>query len=499
MAKSKNKPILIFSSSSDSLRKITCNCCEKNLVVASIDKFCPICFSEFKTDSVPVRLSASSSTLEPRLTCEECGTDIYSNSLKDNKALASSMFCPKCGGSKVKASFDEEIEETFNEDEYEDVEASNDSEYDDVEEDFNEDEYDDIEAKADLKSSTCADGSECEDEELEYEDVEASNDTEEEFDESEYKDLEKLSGSIKDKFSKIKSSNEYDDIEEELAASEEEYEDENIEAKADVKASTCEDGSECESTEEEPMDYSDIDPESLEASFLNLPEPTWMFFSKGNPVIKLKKSRVSADSHLLFATSKFPELFLNRMKESCVATAIKDFNAEVFNTASLMNSVDLENMAFEKLQANILPKFQDCMALTIEGAAKGVYPELNQELKASFFDAFVSRGMPESQVKEAIEASFLDAGPIVFSSIIAKATELMYKKEEAYSEIKATIQASGTVRSVTEEDMEAKEFKAKLKAGNLPFSTNDLSNSALQSSIAKTSLDSYRNKIKFKK
>lgn len=109
MAKSKNKPILIFSSSSDSLRKITCNCCEKNLVVASIDKFCPICFSEFKTDSVPVRLSASSSTLEPRLTCEECGTDIYSNSLKDNKALASSMFCPKCGGSKVKASFDEEI------------------------------------------------------------------------------------------------------------------------------------------------------------------------------------------------------------------------------------------------------------------------------------------------------------------------------------------------------------------------------------------------------
>jgi hypothetical protein len=246
-------------------------------------------------------------------------------------------------------------------------------------------------------------------------------------------------------------------------------------------------------------DYSELDADTLEASFLNNPEPTWMFSSNGNPVIKIKKSKVSEDSHLLFATAKFPELFINRVKESCFATAIKDFSAETFTTASLMNSVDLENMAFEKLQSTVIPKFQDCMALTIEGAAKGVYPELNQELKASFFDAFVSRGMPESKTKEAIEASFLDSGPIVFSSIIAKATELMYKKEEAYSEIKATIQASGNIRQVTEEDIEAKEFKAKLKAGNLPFSTNELTNTALQSSIAKTSMGSYRDRIKFKK
>ena len=479
MAKSKNKPILIFSSSADSLRKITCSCCDRDLVVASVDRYCPICFSEFRNESKPVSLSASSSSLEPRVKCEECNAKLFSNSLKDNAKLASSMFCPKCGGARVVAMDDsDEPEEEFNENEYDDIEASteeefNEGDYKDIEQLSGKVEYDDIEEelaeeeemeasarrrKRRIKASN--------EEDLEYDDVEeeemeASND--EEFDESEYVDLDELEASVS--------------------------------SKKRIKASTCEDGSECEDEE----DYSDLDAETLEASFLKNPEPTWMFSSNGNPVIKIKKSKLSADSHMLFDTDKFPKLFINRVKESCFATAIKDFSAEVFTTASLMNIVDLENMAFEKLQSSIIPKFQDCMALTVEGAAKGVYPELNQELKASFFDAFVSRGMPESKTKEAIEASFLDSGATVFSSIIAKATELMYKKKEAYSELKATIQASGTVRKATEEDIDTKEFKAKLKAGNLPFSTNDLTNAALQSSIAKTSINSYRDRIKFKK
>ena len=73
------KPILIYASSPDALAKVKCTCCDKFLVVARQDNFCPICFSKLKGNSLPVMLSATSSSLEPRLKCVECKSYIYSN------------------------------------------------------------------------------------------------------------------------------------------------------------------------------------------------------------------------------------------------------------------------------------------------------------------------------------------------------------------------------------------------------------------------------------
>ncbi len=132
----KYKHILIFSSSPDSLVKINCSCCDKNLVVSNVDEFCPICFSEFKGESRPVSLSDSSSALQPRLNCKECKSIIYSNSLKENDKLAASMFCPKCGSAKVTTIEDEMDDEIVSDSttETSDDEEFDESEYQDLEE-----------------------------------------------------------------------------------------------------------------------------------------------------------------------------------------------------------------------------------------------------------------------------------------------------------------------------------------------------------------------------
>ena len=324
--------------------------------------------------------------------------------------------------------------------------------------------------------------------------MEASEEEDEDFDPSEYVDLMKEKGVLA-KTDKIHGNTGDSEVDDDTSNSTTEYSENEPEINDDEVKELPYD-----SNADNANGVDNVTEEGIEASFLSNPEPTWMFFHNGQPFLKLKKSRMSADSHLIFDNARFPEIFLNRVKETTLASAIKDFNGEIFKSKKLINSVDLESMAFERLQSTILPKFQDCMALAIEGSAKGVYSDLNKELKASFYDEFVSRGMPESDTKKAIEASFLNAGPVVFSSIIAKATELMYKKEESYSAIKATIQASGTVNAmITEEDLEKKEFKAKLKAGNLPFSTSEITaNSSLNRSMVKTSVNTYRDRIKFK-
>jgi Zn finger protein HypA/HybF involved in hydrogenase expression len=128
----KHKDILIVASSPDSLVKVSCSCCDKNLVVSNVDEFCPICFSNFKDESRPVSLSDSSSALQPRLNCKECKSIIYSNSLKEDAQLAASMFCPKCGSAKVTTMDDEIISdsttETFDDEEFDE------SEYQDLDE-----------------------------------------------------------------------------------------------------------------------------------------------------------------------------------------------------------------------------------------------------------------------------------------------------------------------------------------------------------------------------
>jgi len=240
----------------------------------------------------------------------------------------------------------------------------------------------------------------------------------------------------------------------------------------------------------------------IEAAMVSSPEPTWFLFKSGKPILKITKSKVHADAHPIFATESFVEMFKARVEEASLISAIKDFNAEVVKDDEVINSLDLEKLAFDRLQSQVIPKFQDCLALAIEGSAKGVYPNLNKELKASFYDELVARGLPETKCQEAIEAAFLSAGTDVFMALVAKATELMYKPDNSFKELKATIQSAGIVHgkpTVTEDDLEKKEVRERLSAGNLPLQNLVSTTDSLTAPFALKSVQSFRDRISFRK
>lgn len=239
----------------------------------------------------------------------------------------------------------------------------------------------------------------------------------------------------------------------------------------------------------------------IEASLVPTPEPTWFFFKGGIPLFKLSRSKTLVDARPIFETDSFIDAFKQRVKDTSLTAAIKEFSGEVFNIDKVLTPLDLESLAFEKLQSQVLPKFQDCLALAVEGAVKGVYPNLNKEIKAAFFDELVARGLTQTKAISAVEAAFTAAGTDMFTALIAKATELLYKKEDMYTEIKATIQSSGTVHKgliVSEDEIDQKEIREKLVAGNLhvqiPDSLVDLSTT---NPIADKTVRTLRDRISF--
>lgn len=239
----------------------------------------------------------------------------------------------------------------------------------------------------------------------------------------------------------------------------------------------------------------------IEASLVPTPEPTWFFFKGGIPLFKLSRSKTLVDARPIFETDSFVDAFKQRVKDTSLTAAIKEFSGEVFNIDKVLTPLDLESLAFEKLQSQVLPKFQDCLALAVEGAVKGVYPNLNKEIKAAFFDELVARGLTQTKAISAVEAAFIAAGTDMFTALIAKATELLYKKEDMYTEIKATIQSSGTVHKgliVSEDEIDQKEIREKLVAGNLhvqiPDSLVDLSTT---NPIADKTVQTLRDRISF--
>jgi len=297
-----------------------------------------------------------------------------------------------------------------------------------------------------------------------------------------------------------------DDDTEEIVVDESVKEDDSVEGKKDEEEIVEEDveTEDKEDDVEEEVQEKISSTSELEASLIQNPEPSWYFFKNGRPLFRILKSNVHSDARPLFETQQFLNIFDESSRRSSVEAAMKEFNAEVFENENTLNTLDLESIAFEKLQSHVIPKFQDCLALAVTGASKGVYPNLNKELKACFYDELVARGITETKVEEAIEAAFAGAGTNIFTALIAKATELMYKSDEAYSEIKATVVSAGFVKgkaSITESDIETNEFRTKLKAGNYPLtgSTESVVAPKASDAIVKTVVSDYRNRLAFRK
>lgn len=244
----------------------------------------------------------------------------------------------------------------------------------------------------------------------------------------------------------------------------------------------------------------DEDFNDMEAALIASPEQAWVIFHKGNPRYRIGISKISAAVHPIFATEVFLKSFQDRVKETSIAQAVKEFNADILD-AKMISSTDLEPLAYNTFQTTVLPKFLDCVALAIEASAKGIYPELNSELKAAFFDEIVARGITPSRAQEAIEAAFISAGTDVFTAIVSKAMELMNKDGKVLSEIKATVQRAGIVAGapvVTGSDLEEQEVRSKLKAGSIPVTASQsevTSTVSKATPLAKATVDQLRTRL----
>lgn len=228
-----------------------------------------------------------------------------------------------------------------------------------------------------------------------------------------------------------------------------------------------------------------------------------IFLSKeGNPAFRICKSKINASAHALFDTNKFIEIFQNHAKETGLSQAIKEFNGEIYDSAKVISSLDLEALAFEQLRSSVMPKFIDCIALAIEGGTKGIYGDVHTSLKASFYDEMLARGVAENQIIPTIEAAFASAGPDVFSNIIAKAQELFNKSEESFKEIKSTIQAASNVsiKANADIDLEQQEIRSKLNEGNVSISLREpVSTMAKESAFASANVEDLRSRMSLRR
>lgn len=266
----------------------------------------------------------------------------------------------------------------------------------------------------------------------------------------------------------------------------------------DDEADDLEDDTEGE-VEDKLSDIS-VDDENMEASFLNKPESHWVIFNNGVPLVRIRKSTQPPESHTIFASEKFFDIFRQRVKETTLFAAVKEFGAEIINSEEVMQPEDVEEVAYDRLQSSVLPKFLDCVTMSIEGMVRNIYPSLNKELKASFYDELRARGIKEPE--GIVDASFDSAGSKVFAALIAKAMELYNKPEEIRAEIKDTILSTDKAKDeinsvpVTEDDLESLEVRAKLTAGNIPVKESNESITYLSNnSFIGASVDNMRDRI----
>lgn len=220
--------------------------------------------------------------------------------------------------------------------------------------------------------------------------------------------------------------------------------------------------------EEEPDagDDEEVDLSAMEAHLYGqgTVNPFWLLCQNQLPILRLQATtpelKILAESH------KFVDLFKQRATETSLTTAIREFGATVLHPKAI-SSMEMDAAIYEKLSATYLPKLLQCIAIAIEGMVRNIYPDLNMELKAAFYDEMKARGVGDPA--EVVEAAFSIAGSKVFAAVLSKAMELFNKPEESLSEIKAMVMSSVAVKGAIPSDPEHDELKARLTAGNIPL------------------------------
>jgi len=201
-------------------------------------------------------------------------------------------------------------------------------------------------------------------------------------------------------------------------------------------------------------------------------DPFYTVLIKGKPAasIHLEDQDDAENKKDFFISPEYPRTLTDAMVKAGVipvldAQKAKRFVASV-ETSALAKKMKSEAKAemqkdVQKAVIAAKDKFIESVKLAIAGMNKNFFKNDNN-LKASCYAAFSGLGLDEDEAQEKTEAIFSNSDDF-FSSVVAKAQELMTYDETAFKTVASAVSEAGVgVRAVTT-------FEQKLTQGNSPI------------------------------
>lgn len=199
--------------------------------------------------------------------------------------------------------------------------------------------------------------------------------------------------------------------------------------------------------------------------------PFYTVLIKGMPVatIALADQPNAEVIRSYFLSNKYPSKLAMAMAMSGVKNVLDTQHAKMFtaavNKTEVAQAMKAEAKAdFDKQMSEAViamkDKFVNAVKLAVAGMNKNFFTEPN-DLKGAAYAAFSSLGHDENIANEKTEAIFAQADSF-FDTVIAKATELMGKSDEAFAEISDMIAKAGVATRTV------KTFASALEQGNNP-------------------------------
>lgn len=193
--------------------------------------------------------------------------------------------------------------------------------------------------------------------------------------------------------------------------------------------------------------------------------------SSGNPLFIFRKKNCNDDMKSLFGSSLMIQAFNQICDKEGIGNAVAKFGGKAFNSKQILESNYIDTLVDNKIKNSVIPKFIECMALAVEGAMKGIYPDLRKSMNDSMCNELQGAGLPYERVQAAVKCTFgSGACSTIYSSILAKAMELFNKSESNYSETKSII-ASAENSNSTPMDDEQMSVRAALNASTMSIVT----------------------------
>jgi predicted RNA-binding Zn-ribbon protein involved in translation (DUF1610 family) len=199
----------------------------------------------------------------------------------------------------------------------------------------------------------------------------------------------------------------------------------------------------------------------------NGPDGTLVAFSAktGNPMYVFKRSKCSADIQSIFGTNSMISGFKHIAKTEGVGSAVSKFGGSIFSN-KVLTPAYIESLAQARINNSVLPRLIECMALATEGGIKGIYPDINKELRDSMMNELIGSGIPRERVEACVSSILGNNATTLYASILAKAVALLKKPQPVFEETKAMICAANT-GSFTAEDAEHHKVRAALNASSM--------------------------------